>query len=119
MSVCVCVCVCVCMCLGSRKDITVAWEINGNWGHRDSRSLFKKQGGTSLVVGWSMLPMQGAQVPPLVRELDPTYHENRSCLPNKFNNFFFFKKQVNKGGKERTRGTSLKGSQDQKEVSLL
>ena len=89
MSVCVCVCVCVCMCLGSTKDITVAWEINGNWGHRDSRSLFKKQGGTSLVVGWSMLPMQGAQVPPLVRELDPTYHENRSCLPNKFNNFFF------------------------------
>ena len=63
--------------------------------------------------------MQGAQVPPLVRELDPTCHNNRSCLPNKFNNFFFFfKKQVNKG-KEEKWDTSLKGNRDQKEVSLL
>ena len=27
--------------------------------------------GTSLVVQWSRLPMQGAQLQPLVRELDP------------------------------------------------
>ena len=61
------VCVCAQMCLGSRKDITVDWEINGNWGRGFSRSLFKKQGGTSLVVcvanagGPSSTPGQGTR----------------------------------------------------------